>query len=265
MEPGDVIVAYAGDPVEDSQDLQSRVVATRPGTRVAVEVVRDGEPVTLDVTIGELDLDAEGRRETVAAAEETNEGFGITLQDLTPQATRRLGVPADTAGAVVTDVEQGGTAAAGGLQAGDVILRVNRVDVASAAEAGRRARRDRLGADGVPSRAAPRHARVPAGGEGVEDSGSGVPMQRAGPAGAIECRSRRLPSRPPDARSLRFHPSAIPSARSLQQHVVTAPNRARCSRRRETPAARRRPSSPRRPPSAPRSVSSRPSPSPCST
>ena len=136
MEPGDVIVAYAGEPVEDSQDLQSRVVATRPGTRVAVEVIRDGEPVTLDVTIGELDLDAEGRRETVAAAEETNEGFGITLQDLTPQATRRLGVPADTVGAVVTDIEQGSTAAAGGLQVGDVILRVNRVDVASAAAAG---------------------------------------------------------------------------------------------------------------------------------
>ena len=136
MEPGDIIVAYAGEPVEDSQGLQSRVVATRPGTRVAVEVIRDGEPVTLDVTIGELDLDAESRRETVAAAEETNEGFGITLQDLTPQAMRRLGVPADTVGAVVTDVEQGSTAAAGGLQAGDVILRVNRVDVASAVAAG---------------------------------------------------------------------------------------------------------------------------------
>ena len=136
MAPGDVIVAYAGEPVEDSADLQGRVVATRPGTRVAVDVVRDGEPVTLDVTVGELDLDSEGRGAAVAAAEESSEGFGMTLQDLTPQATRRLGVPADTVGAVVTDVERGSAAEAGGLQAGDVVLRVNRVDVGSATEAG---------------------------------------------------------------------------------------------------------------------------------
>ena len=58
IESGDVIVAYAGEPVEDSLDLQRRVVGTRPGTGVAVDVVRNGEPVTLDVTIGELNLDA---------------------------------------------------------------------------------------------------------------------------------------------------------------------------------------------------------------
>ena len=136
MEPGDVIVAYAGEPVDDSGDLQRRVVATRPGTDVAVDVVRNGEPVTLYVTVGELDLEREARGATRAAAEESSEGFGMTLQDLTPRAARRLGVPADTAGAVVTDIERGSAAEAGGLQAGDVILRVNRVDVGSAAEAG---------------------------------------------------------------------------------------------------------------------------------
>ena len=46
IESGDVIVAYAGEPVEDSLDLQRRVVGTRPGTSVAVDVVRNGEPVT---------------------------------------------------------------------------------------------------------------------------------------------------------------------------------------------------------------------------
>lgn len=56
IESGDVIVAYAGEPVEDSLDLQRRVVGTRPGTGVAVDVVRNGEPVTLNVTIGELNL-----------------------------------------------------------------------------------------------------------------------------------------------------------------------------------------------------------------
>ena len=147
--------------MEDSLDLQRRVVGTRPGAGVAVDVVRNGEPVTLDVTIGELNLDAESRSVMAAVAEETSEGFGITLQDLTSQMMRRLGVPDDAVGAVVADVASGSTAEAGGLQSGDVILRVNRAEVASAAEGGRRARHHRGGPDGLPP-ATPRHARLPA-------------------------------------------------------------------------------------------------------
>lgn len=134
MEPGDIIVAFDGQPVDDTRELQNHVVATRPGTTVPVDIVRDGEPLTLDVTIGELDLEAENRTAAVAA-EETSEGFGVTLQDLTPEMTRRLRVPADTAGAVVVDVRRGSTSEASDLRPGDVILSVNRVDVGSASEA----------------------------------------------------------------------------------------------------------------------------------
>ena len=87
------------------------------------------------MTIGELNLDAESRSVMAAVAEETSKGFGITLQDLTPQMMRRLGVPDDTVGAVVADIASGSTAEAGGLHSGDVILSVNRAEVASAAEA----------------------------------------------------------------------------------------------------------------------------------
>ncbi len=132
MRPGDVVVAYDGDPVSSTEELQSRVVATRPGTTVPIDVVRNGELLTLQVTIGQLDEDAEIAG--IVEPEETSEDFGISLQDLTPQLARRLQVPADTAGAVVTDVVRGSNAAAGGLQPGDVILSVNRVEVGSARE-----------------------------------------------------------------------------------------------------------------------------------
>ena len=134
MEPGDVIVAFDGEPVGATRELQNRVVATRPGTTAPIRVVRGGEPLTLDVTIGELDLDAEN----LAArnpAEETSEGFGMTLQDLTPRMLRNLRVPPGTAGAVVADVRRGGNAEASGVQPGDVIISVNRAEVESAGEA----------------------------------------------------------------------------------------------------------------------------------
>ena len=134
MEPGDIIVAFDGEPVGATRELQNRVVATRPGTTVPIRIVRNRESLTLDVTIGELDLEAENRTAMVAT-EETSEGFGITLQDLTPQMMRSLRVPPGTVGAVVVDVRRGSTAEASGLQPGDVILSVNRIDVASAGEA----------------------------------------------------------------------------------------------------------------------------------
>lgn len=134
MEPGDIIVAIDGVPVNRTRELQNRVVATSPGTTVPVDIVRDGESLTLNVTIGELDLEAENRPPTVVT-EEISEDFGITLQDLTPRSARTLRVPVDTVGAVVVDVRRGSTAESSDLRPGDVILSVNRVDVASAGEA----------------------------------------------------------------------------------------------------------------------------------
>ncbi len=135
IEPGDVIVAYGGEPVENTRDVQNRVVATPPGTTVPLDIVRNSELLTLDVTIGELDLAAEARPAAADAREQTSEGFGITLRDLTPDIARGLRVPPDTAGAVVADVQRGSTAAAAGMQQGDIILRVNGAEVATANEA----------------------------------------------------------------------------------------------------------------------------------
>ena len=135
MQPGDVIIRYNGERVEDTADLQSLVVATRPGTTVPVAVLRAGEEVSLEVTVEELDLEAKATGSTQASPETATEGFGMTIQDLTSQMTNRLQLPNSTEGAVVVDVENGGAAEAGGVQPGDVILRVNRVTVSSAADA----------------------------------------------------------------------------------------------------------------------------------
>ena len=136
MRPGDVIVAYNGEPVTDTEDLQGRVVATAPNTVVPVDIIRDLEPITIDVTIGALDL-AEERVAvmTPETGEQTSEGFGLTLQNLNPQTARQLGVPDGTSGTVVTEVARGSTAEASDVRQGDVILRINRTEVATASEA----------------------------------------------------------------------------------------------------------------------------------
>ena len=143
IEPGDVIVDYNGRPVQKSDDLVKKVVATKPGTTVPLKVMRNKQERTLNVTVEELDLDAEqasrgGRRnnDNEPAEEEATSGFGLTLQNLTPQAARQLQVPSGRSGALVTDVDPNGPAA-GRIQARDVVLAVNRRPVADAADAKR--------------------------------------------------------------------------------------------------------------------------------
>ncbi len=146
MEPGDVVVEYNGRPVANRDELVKMVVATKPGTTVPVKVLREKKERTLSVTVEQLDLDVENqslqsRRGGNNQGSENNQqegsGFGLTLSNLTPQVARRLQLPGNRLGALVTDVDPDGPAAQSGMRAGDVILSVNRKPVSSAADAAR--------------------------------------------------------------------------------------------------------------------------------
>jgi len=130
--------------VQNRDELVKAVVATKPGTSVPIKVVRNQQEKTLNVTVDELDLEAEqnpnGRRTPNRDSEPPEEhgasGFGLTLENVTPNMARRLQMPSGQSGAVITDVDPDGPAV-GILQSGDVILSVNRKAVSSAADAQR--------------------------------------------------------------------------------------------------------------------------------
>ena len=143
IEPGDVITEYNGRPVPNRDDLVKMVIATKPGTSVPVKVLRNKQERTLNVTVDQLDLDAEqqSQRSTRSDANpipETQQGggFGLTLGNVTPQISRRQQLPSGRTGALVTEVDPDGPSA-GLLRAGDIILSVNRKPVASAGDAAR--------------------------------------------------------------------------------------------------------------------------------
>jgi serine protease Do len=152
IEPGDVITAFNGKPVNDRDDLVQMVVATKPGTTVPVKVVRDKQERTLSVTVDELDLEAEtqatrgGGGAAPDAPEEPSTGFGMSLGNITPDVARRLRLDDGVRGAVVMDVDPQSSAARAGITPGDVILRVNRRPVGSATEASRELAAVRSGA-----------------------------------------------------------------------------------------------------------------------
>jgi serine protease Do len=138
FEPGDIILEVNGRPITSRDELVQTVVALKPGTTVPVKILRDKAEKTLNVTIGELDLEAEGPQTDAQDAEEdASTGFGLTLGSLTADRARRLGVPQGTTGALVVDVDPSGSAVRSGLRPGDLILKVNRVDVDGAPAANR--------------------------------------------------------------------------------------------------------------------------------
>ena len=129
IEPGDVIVEYQGKPIQTSDELVQMVINTKPGSTIAMNVLRDQRPRTIKVTVGSLDLldDAPAAR----PSSEDAAGLGLALGPLTPEIARRLDLPDPTGGAVVVAVDPRGAAAKSNIQPGDVILEVNRKRVTS--------------------------------------------------------------------------------------------------------------------------------------
>jgi serine protease Do len=148
VEPGDIITEINGKPVRTRDDLVQEVMATKPGTTVPLKVLRDRQEKTLNVTIGELDLDSESQtagNEEDQQNEDATAGFGMSLGNLTAERASRLKLPANTTGAVIVDIDPSGPAARAGLSEGDVILRVDRQKVESAADANRELQKVRSG------------------------------------------------------------------------------------------------------------------------
>jgi serine protease Do len=144
IEPGDVIIGYNGKAIRNRDELVAMVTATKPGTSVPVRLFRDRQERSVNVTVEELDLDAEGASQRAGndnggggGAQEATSGFGITLGNVTPELAQRLRLNRNTTGAVILNVEPGSTAARAGLAEGDVIVRVGRENVSNATDASR--------------------------------------------------------------------------------------------------------------------------------
>ena len=112
------------------------VVGTKPGTTVPLTVVRNKQRKSLNITVDELDLEAEQGRAARdnEPQEPTTTGFGMSLDPITPDVARQLDLPRGRGGAIVSDVERGSAAANAGVAPGDVILEVNRQPVSNVSQ-----------------------------------------------------------------------------------------------------------------------------------
>jgi len=137
---GDIVTAINGEKIEDSNILRNKVAGTSPGTVIKLSIVRDGKDLELTATLDEFSVsDAKksgpdlGDDENGATPQNQSGKLGLSLQPVTPQIAKQLGLEANE-GMVVTDVDQNGPAAEEGVARGDVILEINKKVVKSIAD-----------------------------------------------------------------------------------------------------------------------------------
>ncbi|MFV0386462.1 DegQ family serine endoprotease [Paracoccus sp. (in: a-proteobacteria)] len=129
---GDVITSFDGGEVKDTRELMRRVAEAQAGKEVAVMVLRDGKPMTLQVTLGRRET-AEGGNVDGGApdAGEDLQLMGMTVGALTPEIATELGLTGNQKGLVVKAVDPEGPAADKGLVPGDVITEAGQQPVAT--------------------------------------------------------------------------------------------------------------------------------------
>ena len=123
----DIIIKLNGEDIVDSDDLRKKIAATSPGTVVTLTVIRDGKEKRIDVKLGELPADDA----SLAAAEKEQGNIGITVGSISERNAEYYGIDPDEEGVVITGVARGSVAERSSLKEGDIIKKINRVNIKS--------------------------------------------------------------------------------------------------------------------------------------
>ncbi|MBP6002976.1 MAG: Do family serine endopeptidase [Pyrinomonadaceae bacterium] len=136
----DIITAVNGEKIDDSNVLRNKVAQTAPGSQIKLTVLRDAKELEFTATLDEFNSEetakrGEGKSDPNGDPQSQSGKLGLTLQPLTPQIAKQLGLESDTAGLVVSELDQNGAAAESGIARGDVILEIDRKPVSNVADA----------------------------------------------------------------------------------------------------------------------------------
>nr|WP_172435060.1 DegQ family serine endoprotease [Pseudomonas otitidis] len=123
LQVGDVILSMNGQPIVMSADLPHLVGGLKPGTKIDLGIVRDGNRKNLSLSIGALPEDGEELASAgeSSGAERSSNRLGVLVAGLSEEQQKAL----DIKGGVVIREIQDGPAALMGLRPGDVITHLN--------------------------------------------------------------------------------------------------------------------------------------------
>lgn len=147
LKEGDIVLKVNGRDVTPDDTLSYIVANIKPGTKIPLDILREGKPMRITATVGtrpseeklaqstfdpdeNKDFDQQGDN---ANSKTIREALGVSVIALDPEIARQLGMGTDVKG-VVVDIAGSGSAAQAGIRRGDVLVSVNYKAVTNSAQ-----------------------------------------------------------------------------------------------------------------------------------
>ena len=148
IKPGDIVLKVNGAEVTPDRTLSGIVADLAPGTRIPIEILRQGRPMTITALVAKRPSQDEMAKNFGQPAAPANpfttpekqgeglasEALGLQVLGMTPALAQRLQVPGDTKGVVLATVDSASDAANQGLQQGDIVIAANFVPINGVAQ-----------------------------------------------------------------------------------------------------------------------------------
>ncbi len=132
LKRGDLIIKVGDEKVKDIANLQDIISCKAPGKKVKIQIIRNGEPKTITVSLGEMPEKI--TRAATREEAETVSWLGAEFSEATSEVRQQFGLASDVEGCVVVSMEPGSDAQQAGLAPGDVIREINRKETPNITE-----------------------------------------------------------------------------------------------------------------------------------
>jgi len=150
LQTGDIVLKIGGRDVTRESNAASILANTTPGTRLTMDVLREGKPASVSITVGKRPSDDELGKKTIDTGDGSRlapdqggqddadassvDTLGIKVQTLDANLARQLTGSPTTQGVVVLEVDPGSNAAARDIDRGLIIRAVNYEPVTTAGD-----------------------------------------------------------------------------------------------------------------------------------
>jgi serine protease Do len=129
LQSGDIITAVDGRKMTSATQLRNQIAQSAPGTKVALSVLRDGNPQEMTLELGELPSDL-----AAGGSSEVRDLLGFKVSAMSRDLANKYGYDPHAEGVLITNINQGSNAAQAGLQEGDLVRSINRLRITSVSD-----------------------------------------------------------------------------------------------------------------------------------
>ena len=125
LKRGDIVIKFNGETINEFSDLTKLVGVSKPESNATITIIRDGAEQEIQLLLGEL-------KDTKASvsSNDSNNKFGLNVEEVDPENVKKFKLDQEK-GVVIVDVEKGSKVWEAGFRSGDIILKIDKVDISN--------------------------------------------------------------------------------------------------------------------------------------